>query len=240
MTRRPIVLTAFFLLMLLAMRLPRAAAHAGAAIALKKILVSFRGMHGISMHFICEKKLVVLKHPFISGGAIAIQQPDRVRFATNWPYRSCFILRGSRVYRRTENNHHWRTGKGSKQQVVQRIMRQFAGWSLGQFGDISRDYHVLAGKGLSAAAPPPPTPRAASWVRRNHFPKKLQIFTLIPKSRSVRHAVDAIRLGFLPRGHQLRLISMHFADGSKSIYWLGDIRINPRFPHDEFRPKGQP
>ncbi len=240
MTTTRIVFTLGLLGAWLTISLPAASASHLAVLDLKHILESFRRIHGLSMHFTCQKKLSVLKRPFVSSGSIAMIQPDRVRFTTRWPYRSCFILHGNRVYMRTQNNRRWHVGKGSRQQVVQQIMQQFAGWSLGHAEDISGAYHVQKNASRVVVRPPPHAPRAQSQLQQRPFPHTLQLFTLIPKSRTVRRAVGAIELGFSGRHPQLRYIKMQLVHGNNSCYWLTDIQINPHFPPDEFQPKGPP
>ncbi len=220
--------------------LPSVSAHQSAVMELKHILADFRRVRGLAMHFVCQKNLAVLKQPFISGGSIAMMQPDQVRFTTKWPYRSCFILHGDRVDMRTENNRRWHVGRGSRQQVVRRMMQEFAGWSLGHASDISRAYRVQETIGRVAVPPPPHRPRMRTHSKPKPFPKSLRLFTLIPTSATVRHAVKSIRLGFSGGHPQLRWIEMQLVHGNKSCYWLTHIRMNPHFAPDEFQPKGPP
>ena len=240
MTRQRVVVAVGLLFSLLSMSLPPAVARPPAVRHLQHILAGLRGVHGLAMDFICQKSLAVLKHPFVSGGSIAMMQPDRVRFTTHRPYRSCFILHGERVYMRTENNRRWHAGKGSRQQVVRRMMQEFASWSLGHARDISKAYHVQEAVGRAAVPPAPHMPRMRPRSKAKPFPKSLRLFTLIPKSPTVRQAVHAIRLGFSGGHPQLRWIEIRLVHGNKSCYWLTHIRINPHFAPDEFQPKGPP
>ncbi|NNM87948.1 MAG: hypothetical protein HKL95_05465 [Phycisphaerae bacterium] len=239
MTRRNVVAVGM-LFFWLSVALPPASAYQPAVMDLQHILAAFRRMHGLAMYFICKKRLAVLKQPFISGGSIAMMQPDGVRFTTLWPYRSCFILHGNRVYMRTENNRRWHVGQGSRQEVVRRMMQEFARWSLGRAQDISRAYHVQETVGRVAVPPPPQAPRMPPRSKQRPFPKSLRLFTLIPTSPTVRHAVKFIRLGFSGGHPQLRWIEIKLVGGNKSCYWLTHIRTDPHFVPDEFQPKGPP
>ena len=230
-------------------------AHAGAANGgaarkqLVNVLAGMKSVQAIQSAFLCEKKLQVLRKPFFSKGIITIARPSRVRFATIWPYRSCYILNGRHLDMRNESNAHWSTSSVDSQPAIGIMMQQFAAWSLGNVGNVSRQYQVRFQK----APRPVPKDAPAGVVSVNHkkTPPDLELFTLRPLGGLLKEAIREIQLGFAAStqkvtvGHQagpeqLKYIRIVAKNSDQSMFWLRHTRLNPRLAPKSFAPVGPP
>ena len=214
---------------------------------LVKTLAAMRDVKSIRSVFLCEKKLQVLRKPFFSMGIITIARPSRVRFATNWPYRSCYILNGRHIDMRNESNSHWRTGSVDSQPAIGIMMRQFAAWSLGNTGKVSRQYQVSVRR---AKRPVPKDAPAGSITHKKTRPT-LELFTLRPPGGVLKEAIREIQLGFAvsagsgSAGHQagakpLKYIRIVAKNGDQSIFWLRRTQLNRQLKPQCFAPAGPP
>ncbi len=214
---------------------------------LVKTLAAMRDVKSIRSVFLCEKKLQVLRKPFFSKGIITIARPSRVRFETNWPYRSCYILNGRHIDMRNESNSHWRTGSVDSQPAIGIMMRQFAAWSLGNTGKVSRQYQVSVRR---AKRPVPKDAPAGSITHKKTRPT-LELFTLRPPGRVLKEAIREIQLGFAvsagsgSAGHQagakpLKYIRIVAKNGDQSIFWLRRTQLNRQLKPQCFAPAGPP
>jgi outer membrane lipoprotein-sorting protein len=235
----------------LVMTTSRVSAVAG-TVARKELLATLStlsSVKAVESAFICEKKLQVLRNPFFSRGNIIIARPDRVRFETLSPYRSCYILNGRKIYMRNESNSHWRTGTVDSRPVIGIIMRQFAAWSLGNSRMASADFHITLAQALR---PMPSSSHAAGnshTVVRAKQNVALSLYTLRPRRGVLKAAIREIQLGFTPladseksANHALRFrltfIRIVARNGDQTLFWLRDTRINPRLRSDCFAPVG--
>ena len=248
-------LSVFILCALAGILLPAPLAHAKAADGraarkqLVKTLAAMRTVKSIQSVFLCEKKLRVLRSPFFSRGIITIARPGRVRFATLWPYRSCYIFNGRPLDMRNESNAHWRTGSVDSQPAIGIMMRQFAAWSLGNTGNVSRQYQVRVR--LAQRPAPKGAPAASVSINQTKTRPALELFTLRPLGGLLKEAIREIQLGFAaatPKGttghqagtKQLKYIRIVAKNGDQSMFWLRHTRLNPQLAPHRFAPVGPP
>ena len=216
---------------------------------LVRTLAAMRFVKSIQSAFLCEKKLRVLRKPFFSKGIITIARPRQVRFETIWPYRSCYILNGRHIDMRNESNSHWRTGSVDSQPAIGMMMRQFAAWSLGNIGKVSRKYQVSVRRATRRV----PQDAPAGSPSSNHKPTRLtlELFTLRPLSGVLKEAIHEIQLGFATSaGHgaarrqaaakPLKYIRIVAKNGDQSIFWLRRTQVNPQLKPKCFAPVGPP
>lgn len=218
---------------------------------LVNLLGELRGIKAIQSTFLCEKKLRVLTNPFFSRGVITIARPRKVRFQTNWPYRSCYILNGRDIYMRGQSDSKWRRGTVDSQPAIGIIMRQFAAWSLGNAAKASSHYQVSV---RQAVRPAPAIPvsgaHGAATVHSAARPIMLRLFTLRPGGKALKRSIREIQLGFAPtrsRGSitpratphsELVFIRIVSVSGDQSLFWLRHNTLNPRLKQDIFAPVG--
>ena len=227
----------------------RPSARGAANEKLEKVLAGMRSVKAIQSAFLCEKKLRVLRKPFFSRGVITIARPGRVRFATRWPYRSCYILNGRHLDMRNESNAHWRTSSVDSQPAIGIMMQQFAAWSLGNVGKVSRQYQVR----VRRAQRPVPKDAPAGSVSVTHKKTRpaLELFTLRPLGGLLKEAIREIQLGFAaptPKStaahqagtKQLKYIRIVAKNGDQSMFWLRHTRLNPQLAPNSFAPAGPP
>ena len=251
--RTDVVVLRAFLLFLACLTIATSRADAGSRLTarteLVKIIAAMGTVKSVQSAFVCEKKLQVLRKPFFSLGVITIARPGRVRFATLWPYRSCYILNGRHLDMRNESNAHWRTSSVDSQPAIGIMMQQFAAWSLGNTGKVSRQYQVRVRRALR----PVPKDAPAGSVSINHKKTRpaLELFTLRPLGGLLKEAIREIQLGFAastPKstaGHQagpkqLKYIRIVAKNGDQSMFWLRHTRLNPQLAPNSFAPVGPP
>ena len=217
---------------------------------LVKTLAAMGKVKSIQSAFVCEKKLQVLQKPFFSRGIFTIARPLRVRFQTNWPYRSCYILNGRDIDMRNESDSRWSAGTVNSHPTIGIIMRQFAAWSLGNAEKVSAQYQITM---KSALRPVPTIPDAVrSAPSANHGaanPSGVRLFTLLPRRGVLKRAIREIQLGFTarPANHrhrssmplsELRFIRIVSKNGDTSSFWLLHTTLNPRLTSHCFAPVG--
>ena len=200
-------------------------------------IAAMRRVHTWRAAFVCEKKLAILRHPFVSSGVMAIARPDRVRFATLRPYVSCIILAGNHIFMRSQTSRHWRKAGLSRRQSLGYIMRQLALWSLGHARHIRRDYQVSLAR---TAWPSAPSNFHIQHARTERPSVAGTVFTLIPRSKVLAQAVRNIQLGFAPHSSKLAFIQIQAVKGDSTRYWLSRQEINPKLPRGYFKPGGAP
>jgi outer membrane lipoprotein-sorting protein len=198
-------------------------------------LAAMNNIQAVRLTFVCEKKLQVLDKPFVSGGVLVIAQPDRVRFQTDWPYQSCYILHAGKVFSRNQTDAQWHSADLDRQQAIQTILNQFAAWALGQTQDIDSDYRVTM---VQSPLEPPPSVASAKQSAHATEPVSVDLFTLVPRDPAVAQAVAQIELGFSPQTHHLIFIAIISSDGDASRFWFDHIQINPDLPATCFEPAG--
>ncbi len=235
----------------LTMTLPHADAHARMTPrnALVKMLAAMRHVKSIQSAFVCEKKLRILRKPFLSRGIITIARPRKVRFQTLRPYRSCYILHGQNIYMRNESDAHWRSATVDSQPAVGMIMRQFAAWSLGNAEKVAAEYQISMKQALR---PMPRIPRgsARTSVRstESHAVKCI-LFTLRPRRGVLKQAIKNIQLGFSPHAtakgpatragsYRVTFIGIITRNGDQSLFWLRQTRVNIHLKSRCFSPVG--
>ena len=201
---------------------------------LVKNLSSMQNVESVRLTFVSEKKLQVLDKPFISGGVIIIARPDQVRFQTDWPYRSCYILHAGKVFSRNQTDAQWRSADLDRAQAIQTILDQFASWALDKTGDIAGDYTVTMARSQLESQPASAAGRPTAAVQ----PAIVDLFTLIPRDPVVAKAVTQIELGFSLQTHQLIFIAIVSADGDQSSFWFDQIDVNPHLTATCFEPAG--
>ncbi len=227
------------------------------AATLARRLGELRYVHALRLHFICAKKLPILKRPFISEGLVIIARPDRVRFQTERPYRSCYILTGATVFSRNQTDRHWRRTRWTRQPTLAAILRRFATWSLGQPRHIGTHYavtvsHVMppvaprfpaagadqtAGAVRATASASRPASAAPSGAARPH---RLTLFTLRPRQAALAQAVRAVQLGFPRHSPYLTFLRIISRRDDQSIYWFDHFVVNPPVASGYFAPVGPP
>jgi outer membrane lipoprotein-sorting protein len=209
---------------------------------LARNIAAMRGVRAIRVNFRCEKKLQVLKRPFVSGGVITIARPNQVRFQTISPYLSCYILTGRKVFSRNQTDRHWHTARLDRQESLAMIMRQFALWSLGKQRNIGKDYSVTMTR---TALPPPPRLSGAppGEPSRRALPapsREVELFTLTPRNSLLAKAIRTVQLGFPPQSPHLIFIRIASRHDNQSLYWFDHLRMNPHLPASCFKPVGPP
>ncbi len=199
-------------------------------------------VRAIRVNFRCEKKLQVLKRPFVSEGVITIARPNQVRFQTIRPYLSCYILTGHKVFSRNQTDRHWHTAQLDRRESLVMVMRQFAFWSLGKQRSIGKDYSVTMTR---AALPPPPrlSGAQAGEPSRRTLPapsRAVELFSLTPRDSLLAKMIQRVQLGFPPKSPHLIFIRITSRHDNQSLYWFDHLRMNPHLPATCFKPAGPP
>ena len=208
-----------------------------AATALINKISAMRHVKSWRANFICEKRLAVLRHPFISSGVMAVARPDHVRFDTRTPYRSCVILSGNTVFLRGQTNRHWHAAGQGRAQAIGLIMDQMAAWALGRTGSLQRNYRIT---GKSAAEPSPPEAVGNNPAKKGTAVRMCTFFTLIPRHGLAGRAISRLTLGFLRHSARLAYFAIYQKNGDRQMYWIRAAEINPRLPANYFKPAGPP
>ncbi len=208
-----------------------------AAAHLRSKMIVMRKLHTWRAKFVCEKRLAVLRQPFISSGILAIGRPDNVRFATRKPYRSTVILTGNHIYLRSQTNRRWHKADPSRSKSLGFIMGQLAQWSLGHVGRLGKEYRISYA--MSALRIRPVTgPRRRSRPQKT-APTRI-VFTLVPRRGILSKAIRNLQLGFARHSSRLVYIAIHQVTGDATVYWLYKQEKNPPLPANYFKPTGSP
>ncbi len=208
-----------------------------AAARLRSKMIVMRKLHTWRAEFVCEKRLAVLRQPFISAGILAIGRPDNVRFATQKPYRSTVILTGNHIYLRSQTNRRWHKADPSRSKSLGFIMGQLAQWSLGHVGRLGKEYRISYA--MSALRIRPVTgPRRRSRPQKT-APTRI-VFTLVPRRGILSKAIRNLQLGFARHSSRLVYIAIHQVTGDATVYWLYKQEKNPPLPANYFKPTGSP
>ncbi len=251
--RTDIVALRAFLLFLACLTIATSRADAGSRLTarteLVKIIAAMGTVKSVQSAFVCEKKLQVLRKPFFSLGVITIARPRQVRFQTNWPYRSCYILSGRNIFMRNESDSHWRTGTVDSQPAIGIVMRQFAAWSLGNAEKVSAEYRISMSRAVRPMPQIPHVPGKAPKIVHKSPSMQLSLFTLRPRRGVLRQAVEEIQLGFAMRANvdktannarrpHLTFIRIVSKNGDQSLFWLRHTKVNLRLNPHSFAPVG--
>lgn len=208
-----------------------------AADLLRSKMIVMRKLHTWRAAFVCEKHLAVLRRPFISSGIIAIARPNKVRFATQKPYRSSVILAGNHIYLRSQTNHRWHKADPSRSQSLGYIMGQLAQWSLGHVHRLGKDYRISY---VIAAFPIRPATGPQHRTATQKAASKCPLFTLVPRKGILSKAIRNLQLGFARHSSRLVYIAIHQVTGDATQYWLYKQEKNPSLPTEYFKPTGSP
>ncbi len=208
-----------------------------AAALLRNKMIVMRKLHTWRAAFVCEKHLAVLQKPFISSGIMAIARPDKVRFATQKPYRSSVILTGSHIYLRSQTNHRWHKAGLSRSKSLGYIMGQLAQWSLGHVHRLGKEYRISY---VIAAFPIRPATAPQHRTATQKATGKCTLFTLVPRKGILSKAIRNLQLGFAWHSSRLVYISIHQVTGDATQYWLYKQEKNPPLPTNYFKPTGPP
>ncbi len=208
-----------------------------AAATLIRKISAMRQVDSWRANFICEKRLAVLQHPFISSGVMAIARPDHVRFDTLKPYHSCIILAGRMVYLRGQTNRHWHTAALSRAQAISLIMDQMADWALGHTTGLQQNYRITR---HVAAEPPQPDAGGGKTAKTKPSGRLCTFFTLNPRKGLPGRVVTHLTLGFIRHSARLVFFAIDQKNGDRQQYWIKAAQLNPHLPANYFKPAGRP
>ena len=205
-----------------------------------RLAAHFAGMRDIQTlqaSFACEKQNSLLAKPLISHGRLWIRRGDimkagagAIRFTTEQPNLSEFILADAKVYAHSERDKKWTRSDQKSRPGLPAVMEQLGSWSTGETNNVAELYSVAMG---NAGVIEIPAADGFPAVKARGDP---EFFVLTPKNAELRKNVRQITLAIDKATHTLLSVEILAKQSDVTRYCFLDVRTNLELPKDVFKP----
>ena len=223
---------------------PNIPANQDATVRLTGHFAAMKDIQTLQASFACEKQNSLLAKPLISHGRLWIRRGDimkagagAIRFTTEQPNLSEFILADAKVYARSERDKKWTKSDQKSRPGLPAVMEQLGNWSTGEMNNVSELYSVAMG----IADVAPGNAEVIEIPAADGFPAvkakgDLEFFVLTPKNAELQKNIRQITLAIDKTTHTLLSVEILAKKSDVTRYCFLNVRTNVELPKDVFVP----